>query len=804
MLQSRPISPAPTLAPEQVPPADRPAESAAMSRAREIRRKAEESPADAEDMLLAAMEDPDPALRRTAVAAVAGEPSLRQMRALLDLCEDPDWWVREEASGKLAGLFGEAHRELLPRCLALLESQWPEVRSNAVLALGSVKDPAIPDALVRLVGDPDAHVRAHVMEALSKQEWEGAAEIISRRVDRPDVHGWVIWYGLDALERMKAADALRALTDSSNPTVRLGAAARLLKLSQPDAIPLGVEIANDATVDLKTRRGFVSMLRDAGYAGELPEVPTLLQYEVATPEPVGEMPAVYATPPLWMPRLCAVDLGAGKVYLGWSVTSNADAEYLLQRSVDGGEWEALVRARIGSHLDEDAPVGKQVAYRVTDGSGAVSTVERLVPSGEALDAGRPARVIANQTHTVTARVPNPGIGSLEVAIGELNGDGQFDYVVSQMATRRKRAYSATGEFLWERPYTKSALYTHPIRAVIGDLEGDGRSEVVSLEDDGDRKWLIVCDGATGRVRRFVDLATCTNNVWERRDKVLLVDRSGCGREDTIVFTHNVYGSTQAVAFDSELNLLWTHSSSLLGGHKAYIVDLNGDGKDEILLGGDCISSATGELLWQVPSVTGSGHNDYVEAREIDPARPGLEIAFAGCDRDNVWMLDHRGSLLWLTDTGHAQWLAVGHFTPGSSECRIWKQGKSREHPSLRLSADGEQLGGTPVEWFVSTLDWDGDPSNGDELLLSDGSVYQPTTGETLLKIERPAGLRAADVIGDSREELVSVNLSRGAIEIYTNTTVNPNPQPDRWDVGYWRYRSAEKKPYGRIYVNPPT
>lgn len=135
---------------------------------------------------------------------------------------------------------------------------------------------------------------------------------------------------------------------------------------------------------------------------------------------------------------------------------------------------------------------------------------------------------------------------------------------------------------------------------------------------------------------------------------------------------------------------------------------------------------------------------------------------------------------------------------------MWKQGKSREHPSLRLSIDGQQLGGTPVEWFVSTLDWDGDPSNGDELLLSDGSVYQPTTGETLLKIEGPAGLRAADVIGDSREEVVSVNLSRGAIEIYTNTTVNPNPQPDRWDVGYWRYRSAEKKPYGRIYVNPPT
>jgi hypothetical protein len=90
------------------------------------------------------------------------------------------------------------------------------------------------------------------------------------------------------------------------------------------------------------------------------------------------------------------------------------------------------------------------------------------------------------------------------------------------------------------------------------------------------------------------------------------------------------------------------------------------------------------------------------------------------------------------------------------------------------------------------------------VLLPDGSVYQPATGSTLFRPPQPGVVRALDVCGDSREEIVLVNVREGRVEIYTNATVNPQPQPDRWDVGHWRYQSDEKKPYGRMYTNPPT
>ena len=71
-------------------------------------------------------------------------------------------------------------------------------------------------------------------------------------------------------------------------------------------------------------------------------------------------------------------------------------------------------------------------------------------------------------------------------------------------------------------------------------------------------------------------------------------------------------------------------------------------------------------------------------------------------------------------------------------------------------------------------------------------------------MKTPGRMRVADVIGDSREEIILIRPWERRVEIYTNPTVNPTPRPDRWDVGWWRYRSGEMKPYGRDYINPPS
>jgi hypothetical protein len=804
-------APSPTLAPEQLQPHDRDQELKLLAKARQMQKVAEQGPGDLDARLIAWMRDPQPGVRLTAVNLVPDTPSPPVIEAMLNLCRDDDWWVRETAGEKLWRVFGPSHAALVPRCLSLVASPWPEVRANVILALANVRDERIIPALLPMVNDADAHVQAHTLKALAAQGGAAAERAIVQAVSTRAPHSWVVWYGMDGLAEMKAVDALRRLVGSVNQRVHGKAVSSLLKLGQHDACAPAAAIARDPNQAIRTRKQYVAALRETGYAGELPTVPEFARRDVVTPAPATSVPPAYAQRAPWRPRLCAVDLGAGKVFLGWSVARSGHQPYRLQRRVGDGEWQALATLPSGSFTDSDAAIGKSACYRVGDAHGRLSHEVSIAPGAETPAADGLVNVIDNARHPVTARLPSPFLtsphdfaGSLKMAIGDLDNDGRIDFVVGQTATRVKRAYSWDGRLLWQRPYSRASLATHPVRITIADLDDDGRSEMVAFEEGGERKWLLVCDGATGRIKYHVDMTRFTNRAWERRDKVLLVDRTGCGREDTIVFTHNVYGNVQAIAFDARLNHLWTHTSDRAKGHKARVIDLDGDGRDEIILGGDCLS-ADGRLLWQMPPCTGGGHNDFVEAAEIDPARPGLEIAVAGCDENAAWMLDWRGQLLWLRHTGHAQWLVAGAFGSAPDNApEVWIRRKFGYDRNWRLSIAGADLGPPPVDRFLCTIDWDGDLANGREVLLRNGAVYSPSTGKQVFKTALNGRMRAADVVGDSREEIIAVNAWQRRIEVYTNPTVNPHPAPDRWDVGYWRYLSPDKKPYGRDYVNPPS
>jgi hypothetical protein len=757
------------------------------------------------------MRSPHAAVRVTAAGLVGEKSSTRAVRGLIGLCTDPDPLVRDPAAKQLESVFGAAHAGAVPECLALMESRWPQARASAMLAVLSAGDPRGLDAAIHAAkSDPDAHVRAHALLVLGEIGGPRAEAAAVAAVRREGVHGWSLQYGLRALEEMKALDALRGLAAGGDPGVRRGAAVKLLKLVPEKGRPLVAALVADESLPVKTRTRYAAMLKAADWKGKLPEFPVLVRREVKTPPPAGKPPSAYASPRRWTPRLCAVDLGAGRVYLGWSVEDRADRGYHLERSADGAAWKRLVSTTAGSHLDA-APLGGKLLYRVVNADGAVSPVESVRPAAKRTSAPGLALTVENAGAPPAAHAPKevrpacPALlrSSFQLALGDLDNDGRVDYVVSAIASREKRAYSSSGELLWRRPYNWGDTWGHPVKTAAADLDGDGRTEAVTFEEDGDRKWLLVLDGATGRVRHHVDTARFVTGPWERRDKVLVVDRSGCGRPDTVVLTRNTYGAVRAAAFDARLRHLWTANSPQSKAHKSQVVDLDGDGRDEIVAGGVCLDSR-GRTLWELPAKAGGGHADFVEAMEIDPARPGLELVFAGCNNDCTWMTDWTGQLLWLRQTGHSQWLVAGRFAKRPGEYELWMRRKKPENPDQRISIGGEHLGKVPRRGVHSRIDWDGDPDNGDEVLCRNGEVFHPASGKVLFRAPGGQLIRAADVLGDSREEIIVVSADRRRIEVYTNTTVNPRPRPDRWDTGYWRYRSPEKKPFGRVYRNPPS
>jgi hypothetical protein len=797
-------APAATVPGDKVPVYDIKDEQEGLQAFYRKRREIKELKGSKDDRIIACMKDPDYRIRLLGIEFVHKKSSAKVMDALLDLLKDNKWWVRENAGEKLYAVFNEAHKENILKVISLLASRWPSVRANAVLALANVKDPRILPAIKHMVNDPDGHVVPHALMALGKQGGQEAVDIVFKETSRPDAHNWVTWYGLDALVAMKAADKLMKLAVPSMKRTYVAANLELLKLGETGLMEEAVKIANDENMDLRHRNWAVNHLKRAGYKGELPLLKKEYFNNPETPRPEGSPPKGYTNPHPWSPRLFASDLGRGKVLLGWSVTRDRNMNYKIMRTHKGGRKLMIMNLYHGSYEDTVPKTGVEYTYWVENRNKQASAKIRIIPRTEPPEIPELVHVIRDDKHPVFVKIPGLNSWSCEWNLADLDMDGYFDFMVGQTAARKKRAYTWQGKLLWERPYTRGSYYTHPVRMVAADLDRDGKAEMVCFEENGDEKWLIVCDAETGAVKHYKDMNAFTIKQWERRDKILLIDRKGSGHEDTIVFIHNNYGNPQAVAFTPELKHIWSYTSDWSKAHKSRIIDLNGDGRDEMILGGDCID-ADGKLVWKMPGITCRGHADYIEARDLDPRRPGLEIAAAGCDSATGWLTDWQGKLIWVQHRGHAQWLVAGHFGK-KNEPEVWIRRKMGNEISDRVALDGTRIGEPSVKGFIGTIDWDGDRSNGDEIILWHGQIYQPSTGKFLFRIK--GGLkgdkRAADVIGDSREELIHINQDKRQIEIYAHPKVNPKPLPDRHDNGWWRYKSKDKKPYGRDYINPPS
>jgi HEAT repeat protein len=120
----------------------------------------------AEDLVpavLAAVEDPDPAVVEAAAWALgeAGEKATAAVDRLVTLAGDGPELCREAAVATL-GAIGD--RRALPAVLAALEDR-PAVRRRAAVALAAFDDPAADDGLRRAAADRDWQVR-HVAEEL--------------------------------------------------------------------------------------------------------------------------------------------------------------------------------------------------------------------------------------------------------------------------------------------------------------------------------------------------------------------------------------------------------------------------------------------------------------------------------------------------------------------------------------------------------------------------------------------------------------------------------------------------------------
>ena len=396
----------------------------------------------------------------------------------------------------------------------------------------------------------------------------------------------------------------------------------------------------------------------------------------------------------------------------------------------------------------------------------------------------------------------------KVGIADLNGDGVYDYVIKQPHenidpwhkywykspdTYKIEAYLSDGTHLWTNDLgwaIERGIWYSPY--IVCDLTGDGRAEVAAKIGEGDPRdeegkvtsgpeYVVVWDGMTGReIARapWPDRALFDSYNYASRNQIAVAYLDG--KTPCLLTLRGTYTRMVVHAYllqDGRLERLWDYDNEPFGqlfwgqgAHFTQSADIDGDGRDEVLLG-SVVLDDTGVPLWS----TGRGHPDAFYLTDVLPSHPGLEIAYVMETRQPAGgvlnLVDARtGRMLWKLDapTRHVHGKGMcADIDPAHPGCEIYgadADGHTLTENRWLFAADGTLLrSGTDCPWSfdISTLFWDADLQK--EILR--GNAISKYQGDALTKGIAGRVILKADVLGDWREEIIAS--VAGELRIYT-------------------------------------
>ncbi|MDZ7620653.1 MAG: carbohydrate binding domain-containing protein [Patescibacteria group bacterium] len=504
------------------------------------------------------------------------------------------------------------------------------------------------------------------------------------------------------------------------------------------------------------------------------------------------------------------------VYIGWRLLRD-DPERIafhLDRKTEDGRLVRVSTAPVVDTTDllDTAPQAKEATgYRlceIRDGRERELAVCRV-------DACEPEAAY----RTVALEWPdNRPVSDVEkVGIGDLDGDGRYDFVLKHPTgkvllwddytkwnrspdTYKIDAFTADGKHLWRRDLgwgIEHRNWHSPM--IVHDLNGDGRAEVVAKVADGDLRnergrvvdgpeWVAVWDGLTGKeIARAPWPSRGGFGSYNFASRHQLAVAYLDGRTPCLIALRGTYGLMKVEAYElvgEQLRPLWQFCNANApskfvgqGAHFTQCADVDGDGRDEVVLG-SMVLDDTGVPLWS----TGKGHPDGLFLGDIDPLRPGLEVYYNVETRNatgGMILVDAAtGATIWelQTPTYHVHGGMCADLDPASPGLECFGVDKNRVGESEQIvgtwlkTATGQPLE-SPTDWGFGrmTVYWDADPQK--ELIF--GRSIQKYQGTARWPI--PAFLFVpVDLLGDWREELLEFT-EAGELRIH----VSAIPATDR-------------------------
>lgn len=389
--------------------------------------------------------------------------------------------------------------------------------------------------------------------------------------------------------------------------------------------------------------------------------------------------------------------------------------------------------------------------------------------------------------------------SRQIRFGHLTGTDQWYVVLAQMQKRVSRdaygfiscltAIDLEGNILWQlgEPSENSCKHgkvSADMPFQVYDIDGDGVDEVIV----GRNFEIQILEGATGKVKKAVKTpysgeedstligVPFNTYAFERinPDGIRICNFRGKDRPADILIKDRY---CRVYALDENLNLLWKYQSDKNTGHCPLPVDINGDGKDEVLVGYNMLS-AEGKKLWSYPIE--KDHTDEIVMGKFRGDGKGYFACVSGTQ--GFFIGDFEGNIVARDLIGHAQRVSVAHYCRDRKGFQIAVTNFWGHQGVIYLyDADGNQIWEMENERngnLVTPVNWDGsgveliltnaDPEKGG-LLNGEGvrAVAFPDDGHPTLCCE------AINLFGDEREELVCWDYH--SMYIYTQED-NPAPQ----------------------------
>ena len=446
--------------------------------------------------------------------------------------------------------------------------------------------------------------------------------------------------------------------------------------------------------------------------------------------------------------------------------------YTLRVENDGPKMRAyvdgklLIEASDGEVVKGRAGVTANIPARFTDFVvSAPDAAERAIRDRiAARDAELERLRAANPRPKLWKKFETPGYGAgRNVRFGDLDGDGRTDIVIAQNIPRVRgdafdhisclTAVNLEGKVLWQlgRPDARNGLLTNDTPFQIYDIDGDGRTEVVLVRDF----QLQVLDGRTGKLLRSTWMPRMDAGLRERPYEL----NSG----DSIAFVNgNILVKDRYRwfwVFDRDLKLLWKGEGQT--GHYPYPHDVDGDGRDEFVIG-YAMWSHDGRKLWSRDEEL-KDHADGIAMGNFSDDPKAQPLVYA-CGSDEGFLLfDREGRILKHVRIGHAQSPSIAKYRAEVPGLQLLTVNFWRNPGILSLfDAQGNLLGQSepihsgspllPVNWRGDGIEYSMLSGNVREGGLIDGEfrrvVVFPDDGHPDL------AYAVMDLTGDARDEIV--------------------------------------------------